>query len=147
LEKFLEREDKGIMVLCRTSNPGAGEFQDLLVDGEKLYVRVARDVVKTWNTRGNCSLVMGAPYPEELREIRELVGPDMVFLVPGVGAQRGDLKAVVTGGLGAGGAGMIISASRTILFASSGEDFAEAARAEAISLRDEINEYRGEVGA
>lgn len=144
LGKFLEREDKGIIVLCRTSNPGAGEFQDLMVDGEKLYIRVARQVVDSWNARGNCLLVVGATYPEELREVRGIVGPDMPLLIPGVGAQGGDLAGTMAAGLGAKGRGLIISSSRAIIFASGGEDFAEAAGIAAVKLRDEINEYRKE---
>jgi len=142
LGKFLERGDKGIIVLCRTSNPGAGEFQDLVIDGEKLYVHVARQVVNEWNKLGNCSLVVGATYPDELKEIRGIVGPDMPILVPGVGSQGGDARAAVHAGLGAARAGLIINSSRGVVFASSGEDFAEAARAEALKLRDEINDYR-----
>ena len=142
LGKFLERSDKGIIVLCRTSNPGAAEFQDLLVDGEKLYVHVARQVVNAWNERGTCLLVVGATYPDELREVREIVGPDMPLLIPGVGAQGGDVASTMQAGLGADERGLIISSSRGILFASSGDDFADAARAEAMKLRDEINEYR-----
>ncbi len=142
LGKFLERGDKGIIVLCRTSNPGAAEFQDLLVEGEKLYVHVARQVVNTWNERGNCLLVVGATYPDELREVREIVGPDMPLLIPGIGAQGGDVASTMAAGLGASERGLIISSSRGIIFASSGDDFARVARAEARKLRDEINEYR-----
>jgi orotidine-5'-phosphate decarboxylase len=144
LGKFLERGDKGIIVLCRTSNPGAAEFQDLMVDGEKLYIHVARQVTKEWNKLGNCMLVVGATYPEELREVRGIVGPDMPLLIPGVGAQGGDLASIMEVGLGANGQGLMISSSRGIIFASSGEDFAQAARAEATKLRDEINGYRKE---
>lgn len=144
LGAFLEREDKGIIVLCRSSNPGAGEIQDLLVDGEKVYVRVAQQVVQKWNGRGNCVLMVGATYPEELREVREIAGPDMPILVPGIGAQGGDLAGTMTAGLGTEQRDLIISASRAVIFASSGDDFAEAARAEAMKLRDEINNYRKE---
>jgi orotidine-5'-phosphate decarboxylase len=140
--KFLEREDKGIFVLCRTSNPGAGEFQDLEVGGEPLFMRVARNVAESWNSRGNCALVMGAPYPDELRQVRELVGAEVPFLVPGVGAQGGDLGAVIAAGTGAGDANMVVNSSRGIIFASSGPDFAEAAGHEARRLRDEINSYK-----
>ncbi len=136
LGAFLEREDKGIIVLCRSSNPGAGELQDLTVDGEKLYVRVAREVVDSWNKSGNCLLMVGATYPEELREIRQLAGPDMPFLVPGIGAQGGDVRATVE----AGGDNLIISASRAVIFA-------DDPRAEAQKLRDEINKYRKEAAA
>lgn len=142
LSKFLEREDKGIIVLCRTSNTGAGEFQDLEVGGEKLFVHVARQVVASWNERGNCMLVVGATYPEELRQVRQIVGPRMPLLIPGVGAQGGDVASTVEAGLGEHGQGLVISSSRGIIFASSGEDFAEAARAETQKLRDDINTYR-----
>lgn len=145
LSKFLERADKGIIVLCRTSNPGSGEFQDLLVNGEKLYRHVARQVAGPWNTRGNVSLVMGAPYPQELREIREIAGPDMVFLVPGAGTQGGDLEAVIKAGSGTHGNELIINASRAVIFAADDNDFAAAARTEAMKLRDEINGYRKEL--
>jgi orotidine-5'-phosphate decarboxylase len=145
LEEFLKREDKGIVVLCRSSNLGAGEIQDLLVDGEKLYVHVARRVVNQWNTRGNCLLMVGATYPEELSEVREIAGPDLPILVPGIGAQGGDLKNTLAAGLGANQAGLIISSSRGIIFASHEADFAEAARTEAIKLRDDINACRQEL--
>jgi orotidine-5'-phosphate decarboxylase len=142
LGKFLERADKGIIVLCRTSNAGAAEFQDLLVNGEKLYVHVARQAAGAWNEHGNVSVVVGATYPAELAEIREIVGPDMPILVPGVGTQGGDAGEVVRAGLGGDGGGLIINASRAVIFASEGEDFAQAARAEALKVRDEINKYR-----
>ncbi len=145
LEKFLEHGEKGIIVLCRTSNAGAGEFQDLLVDGEPLYMRVARNTMKSWNTRGNCAIVVGATYPDELAEIRGVVGPDMPILVPGVGTQGGDAQAVVRAGLGTDGGRMIVNASRAVIFASDGDDFAEAARASAMKLRDELNAYRKEM--
>jgi orotidine-5'-phosphate decarboxylase len=142
LEKFLEREDKGIIVLCRTSNEGSGEFQNLSVGHVPLYQHVARQVATVWNARDNCSLVVGATYPDELREVRDIVGPDMPLLIPGIGAQGGDLAGTMAAGLGASEAGLMISSSRGIIFASDGEDFAAAARAEAIKLRDEINNYR-----
>lgn len=147
LEKFLERGDKGIFVLCRTSNTGAGEFQDLMVDGEPLYMRVARNMMKSWNSRGNCAIVVGATYPDELAEIRSVVGPEVPILVPGVGTQGGDAGAAVRAGLGAGGGRMIVNASRAVIFASDGADFAEAARTSATTLRDELNKYRKEMSA
>jgi orotidine-5'-phosphate decarboxylase len=144
LEAFLQRKDKGIIVLCRTSNPGAGEFQDLKVNGSSIYRRVARQVATTWNSRGNCSLVVGATYPRELQEIRELVGPHMPLLVPGVGAQGGETSAIIQAGLGSRQRGLIISTSRSVIFAGSGPDFADAARAAAMALKEEINTYRTE---
>jgi len=141
LAPFLEREDKGAIVLCRTSNPGASEFQDLSVDGRPVYEHVAETIMKTWNSNNNCLLVVGATYPEEMKVIRGLVG-DMPFLVPGIGAQGGDIKAIMDAGVDSRQRGMIISASRSVMYASNGEDFADAARNEAVKLRDEINKYR-----
>ncbi len=141
LQPFLEREDKMCIVLCRTSNPGAGEFQDLMVGDEPLYLHVARRVSKEWNKKDNCMLVVGATYPEELAKIRAIVG-DMTLLVPGVGAQGGDVEKTIKAGKNSKGAGMIINSSRGIIFASNGEDFAQKARSEAERLQMEINKYR-----
>jgi orotidine-5'-phosphate decarboxylase len=141
LQPFLAQADKGVIVLCRTSNPGAGEFQDLSVNGEPLYRFVARCVANEWNKGGNCALVVGATYPDELREVRGLVG-DMPILIPGIGAQGGDVERTVTAGRDSRGQGMIINSSRGIIFASKGPDFAEAARRETEKLRDLINQYR-----
>lgn len=127
LQPFLNRSDKGIFILCRTSNPGAGEFQDLKVDGEELYKIVARHVVENWNTKGNCGLVVGATYPEELREVRKVAG-DLPILIPGVGAQKGNLAKCIVAGKDARGRSIIIAVARAIIFASSGKDFAQAAR-------------------
>jgi len=138
---FLEREDKASIILCRTSNKGAGEFQDLVSQGEPLYKIVAKKVTKEWNKLGNCMMVIGATYPEELAEVRKIAG-DMTFLVPGVGAQGGDVEKTVKAGLNSKGAGMIINSSRGIIFASSGPDFAATARQEAKKLKEEINKYR-----
>ncbi len=137
LEPFLARAEKGIFVLCRTSNPGAGEFQDLLVNGEPLYRFVARRVASEWNKNGNCALVVGATYPDELREVRGLVG-DMPILIPGIGAQGGDVEKTVSAGKDSRGQGMIINSSRGIIFASKDRDFAEAAGREALALHEEI---------
>jgi orotidine-5'-phosphate decarboxylase len=117
LGPFLDRSDKAVIVLCRTSNPGAGELQDLRVDGEPLWEVVARHVRDDWDRAGNCMLVMGATYPDELRRARELC-PDMPFLVPGVGAQGGDLEAVVRAGLDRRGRGLLLNASRSVIGAS-----------------------------
>jgi len=141
---FLDRKDKGIIVLCRMSNEGADEFQEMLVDGRKLYLRVAEHVRDEWNTNKNCHLVVGATVPAELAEVRQLIGDEMVFLAPGVGAQGGDLEATLKSGLNSKGRGLIINSSRQILYASGGEDFAQVARQAALGLRDEINKYRGE---
>ena len=141
-QPFLDRKDKGIIVLCRMSNPGSGEFQDLAVDGRKLYLQVAENVVKQWNANGNCLLVVGATQPKELAEVRALVGNDMTLLVPGFGAQGGNAEATVRAGVTSDGTGLIINSSRAILYASDGDDFAQAAQAAAQAARDEINTYR-----
>lgn len=141
VQPFLDKRDKGCIVLCRTSNPGAGEFQDLDTGGEKLYKVIAKKVVEEWNENDNCLLVVGATYPEELREVRKIAG-DMTFLVPGVGAQGGDIEKTVKAGLNSKGSGLIISSSRGIIFASTSRDFAQKARTAAEALKDEINKYR-----
>ena len=141
LRPFLERADKGVIVLCRTSNPGGGEFQDLPVGGRPLYQAVAERVASHWNGHGNCSVVVGATYPEELLEVRRIIG-DMPILIPGIGAQGGDLAATVAAGRDSRGRGMMISASRSIIFAASDASFAGAARAETMKLHDDINRYR-----
>lgn len=143
LAPFLERKEKGIIVLVKTSNPGADEFQDLPVGefGLPLYQVVARHVAKSWNDNGNCAVVVGATYPKELRRVRAMIG-DMPILVPGVGAQGGEVAATVQAGKDSRGWGMIISASRSILFASPDRDFAQAARQATEQLRDDINRYR-----
>jgi orotidine-5'-phosphate decarboxylase len=138
LAPFLEFSDKGVIVLCRTSNPGARDVQDLESKGRKLYQIIAEKAARDWNAKGNVLLVVGATYPEELAQIRAIVG-DMPILVPGVGAQGGDVAAVVANGATADGTGLIISASRAVLYAGSGKDYAQAARSAAQKLRDEIN--------
>ena len=142
VEPFLKHADKGVIILCRTSNPGAKDLQDLNVGpGRKLFQHVAETVAKEWNGNGNCMLVVGATYPEELADIRARVG-DVPFLVPGVGAQGGDVAKVMQVGKTAAGTGLVISSSRAILYASSGEDFAVAARKATLELRDSINAHR-----
>ena len=138
LAPFLERADKLVFVLARTSNPGAGELQDLVADGVPLYRHVARAVARDWNSAGNCGLVVGATYPEEMRAIRADVPATMPILIPGVGAQGGDVAATVAANLGAGSDAYLIAASRSIIYASPGEDFAEAARGAAQALDAEI---------
>ena len=162
LKPFLEQKGKGIIVLCRTSNPGAGEFQDLLVkpslneakswgiarssldvdnytswdieDDMPLYQYVAYRVSREWNKNGNCALVVGATYPKELREVRKIVG-DMPILIPGIGAQGGDIEKTVNAGKDSRGQGMIINSSRGIIFAKD-------PRQAAIELHNLINRYR-----
>lgn len=138
---FLERTDKGVILLCRTSNPGGADFQALDCGGQPLYLRVAETVAREWNGHGNCALVCGATWPEELGQVRARVG-DMPLLVPGIGAQGGDVAAVLKHGLTADRTGLMINSSRGVLYAGSGEDFAEAARAAALDLRDTINRLR-----
>jgi orotidine-5'-phosphate decarboxylase len=137
VQPFLDYADKGVIILCRTSNPGSGEFQNLTIDGLPLYQHVATTVAQSWNKNGNCALVVGATYPEELGQVRALVG-DMPLLVPGIGAQGGDVKAVLRLGKDSKGHGLMLSSSRAILYASSGEDFAEAAANAARAQREAI---------
>ncbi len=146
IQPFLNRADKGVILLCHTSNPGAADLQDLTVNDEDghampLYQHVAKIIARDWNEHGNCALVTGATWPEQLREVRALVG-DMPLLVPGIGAQGGDVEAVVNNGRTADGTGLLISSSRAILYAGNDEHFAEAARAATLELRDTINCYR-----
>lgn len=145
-EPFLRYADKGVIILCRTSNSGAGDLQDLMIDGAPLYEHTARLVTEKWNGAGNCMLVVGATWPEQMRRIRAIVG-DMPLLVPGVGAQGGDVEAMVKAGQTADGGGLIINSSRAVLYASSGTDFADAARAEALRMRDEINRFRTRISS
>lgn len=141
LQPFLERKDKGCIILCRTSNPGAGELQDLRISDRPLYEIIAEKVVEEWNYNSNCLLVVGATYPEELAVIRKIAG-DMTFLVPGVGAQGGDVEKIVKAGKNSKNAGMIINASRSIIFVSSDPGFAEAARDETEKMCTLINLFR-----
>ena len=143
LEPFIEYADRGIFVLCRTSNAGAVDFQSLSCDikgGNKPLFEIVAAKVNQWNTRGNLGLVVGATYPEELRRIRQDY-PDMPLLIPGVGAQGGELSQVVRYGVDAGKQRTIINSSRQILYASKGKDYAEAARRAAEELRDRINGF------
>ncbi len=146
---FIERADRGIFIVCRSSNPGAGDLQDLSVatasGAQPLYQAVA-GLAKRWDAHGNVGLVVGATYPEEMRALRDLC-PEMLFLVPGVGAQEGDLGRAVRAGLDSRGGGLIVNASRAVLYASAGPDFAEAARRAASALRDAIEEERRAVRA
>lgn len=135
---YLEYAEKGVFILCRTSNPGGSDLQNLkLSTGETLYEHVAQQARDKWNSHDNVGLVVGATRPEELRGIRQICG-DMTFLLPGVGAQGADIGEMM--GAGQGG-GMLISSSRAVLYASEGDDFAEAARTVAIDTRDEINRF------
>lgn len=166
-QSFLDCKDKGIFVLCRTSNLGAGEFQDrfvILTDEDHihffggkqdnkyrergefptflpLYEYVAYRVSSHWNKNENCGVVVGATYPGELGEVRRIVG-DMPILIPGIGTQGGDVEKTIKAGKNSRNQGMIINSSRGIIFASSGPDFADAARSETKKLHDLINQYR-----
>ncbi len=144
VEPFLRRADRGVFIVCRTSNPGAGDLQDLLVAGaaepRPLYQAVA-ELALRWNTHANVGLVVGATYPEEMRRLRRLC-PELPFLVPGIGPQEGALGQAVTSGLDAGGGGLIVNASRAVLYASAGAKFAQAARRQAEELRAAIDELR-----
>lgn len=174
LQPFLDQTNQGIVVLCRTSNQGAAEFQDRIVtphpeewmrwtDDESerkeferyigegdldlevpempFYQLVAYRVTREWNEHGNCALVLGATHPDELRKVRE-IAPKVPFLLPGVGVQGADVKTVIQAGVDADGTGIIVNASRSIIFASDGDDFPAAARQKTIELSDEINQYR-----
>jgi orotidine-5'-phosphate decarboxylase len=147
LQPFLDRSDRGVVILCRTSNPGAADLQDLPVPApgggtRPLYQHVAEAVARDWNGHGNCALVVGATWPAQLGEVRAIVGETLPLLVPGVGAQGGDVAAVVAQGKSADGTGLLVSSSRAILYASRGGDYADAAAGAARALRDAINRHR-----
>ena len=143
VEPWLAYKDKGVILLCRTSNPGGSDLQFLPVGagGTPLFERVAHLVADEWNGGGQCALVVGATFPAELARVREIVG-DMPLLVPGIGAQGGDIEATVKAGKTTSGTGLMINSSRAILYAGKGEDFADAARKVALETRDAINRYR-----
>ncbi len=147
IEPYLEYADRGTILLARTSNLGGADIQslDVLVDGKTmpLYQYVARLVAEKWNVHGQCALVVGATFPVEIATVRRIIG-DMPLLVPGIGAQGGDIQATVTAGKTASGAGMMINSSRTILYAGGreGENYAFFSREAAIKIRDTINQYR-----
>jgi orotidine-5'-phosphate decarboxylase len=141
LKPFLDKEEKGVIILCRTSNSGSGEFQNLEVGDKKIFEIVAEKVINEWNENDNCLLVLGATYPEELKSIRTL-DDNMFFLVPGIGAQGGDLEKTLEAGLNNQKSGLIINSSRGIIFADSSEDFANFAKIETEKLNNMINIYR-----
>ncbi len=141
LEPFFDYPDKGVFVVCKTSNPGSGEIQDLVVEGsEPLFVRVARRAM-AWDKHGTLGLVVGATYPADVATVRG-VAPVAPILLPGIGAQAGDLERSVQAGLDADGGGTLVNASRTVLYASSGSNWQAAARSEAENLRSAINAAR-----
>jgi orotidine-5'-phosphate decarboxylase len=141
IEPYLRHKGKGVIVLCRTSNPGGSDLQFLNVspDGQPLYLHVAKLAAQQWNSSGQISLVVGATFPEEITKVRAIVG-DMPLLIPGIGAQGGDIDATVEAGAirNKPGTGMIINSSRAILYASSGSDFAQAARTAALNTRNAL---------
>jgi orotidine-5'-phosphate decarboxylase len=141
VQPYLAYPGRGVFLLCRTSNPGGDDLQMLDVGGERLFERVARLSSGAWNAGGQLGLVVGATYPAELARVRALA-PALPLLVPGIGAQGGDVQASVAAGQDAEGAGMLINSSRAVLYASSGEDFAQSAAAVARTTRDQINAYR-----
>jgi orotidine-5'-phosphate decarboxylase len=148
LEPFLQREDRGILILCKTSNPGSGDLQDvpcIASDGRTLplWELVAERVV-SWNTRGNCGMVVGATYPSILERVRT-IAPELPILIPGIGPQAGDLEASVHAGLPLPASQIMINSSRQVIYASRGEDWREAARGAAMELRDAINRARGHI--
>ena len=150
ISPYMEWQDRGVIVLCRTSNPGGSDLQFMQVEGQALYQHVARLVADKWNRNGQCGLVVGATFPDELAQVRAIVG-DMPLLVPGIGAQGGDIAATVTAGRDSHGAGMMISSSRAILHAQplpgSDETFDQAARRVACDTRDAINRQRAVAAA
>ncbi len=136
MQTFLDRKDKGIIVLCKTSNKGSDEFQNITLENKlPVYKHVANQVKNVWNRNGNCLMVIGATYPAELEEVRKMVGEDMTLLIPGIGAQGGDVEKTVKAGLNSKKKGIVVNSSRGIIFA-------DDPRAEAMKLRDEINKYR-----
>ncbi|MDP6778125.1 MAG: orotidine-5'-phosphate decarboxylase [Candidatus Latescibacteria bacterium] len=140
VEPFLAYADRCAFLLCLTSNPGSGDFQRLTTDDGPLYQAIARRAV-AWSEIGSCGLVVGATHPGDLREVRE-IAPDLPFLIPGVGAQGGDADAVVREALDTSGGGIVVNASRSILYASNGSDFADAARRAAEELRQSLERAR-----
>ena len=143
LKPFLERKDKGVIILCKTSNKSSGDFQDLIISSTKmpLYIHVAKKA-QEWNKiYENCMLAMGSTWPDQLRKVRE-VAPKMFLLVLGIGAQGGNLKETLKNGLRKDRSGLIIHAGRSIIYASSKPNFASAARKEALKLKETINKYR-----
>lgn len=145
VEPYLAWGDRGVFILCRTSNPGGSDLQFLKVEnGTPLYLHIAKLVTTKWNTQGQCGLVVGATFPKELAAVRECIGNAMPLLVPGIGAQGGDIAATVASGRNAAGTGMLINVSRGILYASTKDDWREAAANAARNFRDAINHERGQ---
>jgi orotidine-5'-phosphate decarboxylase len=138
---FLEYKEKCSFILCRTSNPSAGDFQDLMVSAAPVYQHVARKI-REWDGNKNCGAVVGATYPEELKTVRSILGDEIPILIPGIGKQGGDVEKTVRNGTNAKGDMALVNSSREIIFASNQHDFAKQARKKAESVRNEINRYR-----
>lgn len=142
LEPFLRHADRGGFLLCRTSNPGSRDLQELiLADGRQLYIAVAELAAHHWNINQNVGLVVGATQPDALKAVRTIC-PELPFLLPGIGAQGGDLVQALSAGLDARRSGLLINVSRSVMYASSDINYAHAARTEAIRTRDAINAVR-----
>jgi len=144
VQPFLNYEDKGIFIVCHTSNPGSREFQDAPLIGTPLYQKIAQHVMNTWNSNNNCGLIVGATFPDQLFHVRQ-IAKDMPILLPGIGAQKGNLKQSIRAGMNSQKAGMIICLSRSAIFASQENDFDQAARNETMRVRDEVNGYIGTI--
>ena len=141
IEPYLAHEGKGVIVLCRTSNAGGSDLQFLETGGRPLYQVVAQLAAEKWNASGQLALVVGATFPKEIEAVRGIVG-DMPLLIPGIGAQGGDVEATVNAGRTANGTGMLINSSRAIIYAGKDDDFADAAANAAKQTRDRINAFR-----
>jgi orotidine-5'-phosphate decarboxylase len=141
LKPYVDRQERGVLILCRNSNPGARDLQDLPVEDGALFERVAKLSKDKWNYNENVLLVVGATVPAELKRVREIVG-DMPILVPGIGAQGGSIESTVLSGKDSRGKGLILSSSREVLYSSQEKDFAKASRAVVIKMRDEANQFR-----
>ncbi|MFA6258827.1 MAG: orotidine-5'-phosphate decarboxylase [Candidatus Paceibacterota bacterium] len=140
-ETFIKEKDKFFFVLCKTSNKGSGEFQDLLSEGYPLYLHTAKNIKEKWNKNKNCGLVLGATHGEHILKTRSIAGEDIIFLVPGIGAQGGDLKEVIQCGMNNKKEGLIINMSRSVIYASKGKDFAKKARAEVEKFNQKVEKY------
>ncbi|VVB59467.1 Orotidine 5'-phosphate decarboxylase [uncultured archaeon] len=141
ISPFLDYKDKCSFILCRTSNPSAGDFQDLTVSSTPVYQIVAQKI-REWNTNKNCGAVVGATYPEELKTVRTILGENIPILIPGIGKQGGDIEKTVRNGTNTQGEMALINSSREIIFTGDEQDFAEQSRKKAESVRNDINKYR-----
>ncbi|MDZ4285754.1 MAG: orotidine-5'-phosphate decarboxylase, partial [Candidatus Sungbacteria bacterium] len=140
IQPFLDYANKGIFILCHTSNPDSNEFQDLVIEGSPLYQTIAEHVVNRWNTNNNCGLVVGATFPEQLFHVRQ-IARDMPILIPAIGTQGGNLEQTIHAGINSQKNGVIINVSRSVIFASQDDDFDQAARNETLRVHDQVNCY------